>query len=90
MIASCDGDYVASKGLLEWRISIVDAQNSSGALEFNVRSRDANDFFPVVVNFASPKTYAGVVVAGVVAVDGGASVPFGIESKFVAEKYEIV
>jgi hypothetical protein len=47
---------------LEWKIPVVDTGNRNGALEFNVHGRDANDFFPVVVSFVSPKSFAGVEV----------------------------
>ena len=56
-IGEMDGDYNydARKSILEWRMPVIDASNSSGSLEFTI-SGVPDDFFPVNVSFYSTKT----------------------------------
>ena len=64
-MAEADGDYAVSKGALEWRLAVVDAENSTAALEFNLSGGAAGDFFPVQVTFHSTKSFCGVSVSEV-------------------------
>lgn len=92
VIGSCDGEYGVDtrKGILEWRLPVIDKSNTTGSMEFSIRARDSKDFFPVLVAFEAPTTFAGVEVAKVLAADSGAPVLFSSDVKLVAEKYEIV
>jgi len=92
IIGSCDGDYAVGSrnSVLEWRLSLVDSSNRTGAMEFSAHGRDANDFFPVVVNFSSPKTFAGVEIVSVTDVDSGADVSYATDAKLTTAKYQVV
>ncbi len=77
------------RSILEWSIPVIDGSNTEGALEFSIRSKDANDFFPVLVNFSSPRSYAGISVTGVTHVDTNAAVDYSQAIAFSPERYEI-
>ena len=63
IITECDGDYNydARSSCLLWTLPLVNSDNSSGAIEFNVAGTP-DDFFPVNVNFTSKKPYCDIKV----------------------------
>lgn len=95
IVNECQGDYShdGRKGLLEWRLPLVDAANKSGTLEFTVNSGTPDDLFPVKVSFTSPRTYCDISVSEVVSIDdegeGVAPIKFSKEISVFTEKYEI-
>ena len=40
-----------------WSLELIDESNKTGALEFNIRSRDTDAFFPIQVSFVSQDVY---------------------------------
>ena len=73
---------------LDWAIALVNAGDRSGSLEFSVGGDDAGTFFPVKVSFAAQGSLAGVSVASVELVDGGA-VTFSQEAIVSVENYVV-
>jgi len=73
---------------LDWAIALVNADDRSGSLEFSVGGDDAGTFFPVKVSFAAQGSLAGVSVASVELVDGGA-VTFSQEAIVSVENYMV-
>jgi hypothetical protein len=73
---------------LDWSITQVNADDRSGSLEFSVGGDDAGAFFPVKVSFVVQGSLAGVSVASVDLVDGGA-VTFSQEAVASIENYVI-
>ena len=64
VVGSVDGDhhFDSRKHILEWCLPVIDANNSTGTIEFSIPARP-DDFFPVKVSFTSPKTYCKVGVS---------------------------
>ncbi len=64
VVGSVDGDhhYDSRKHVLEWCLPVIDANNSTGTIEFSIPARP-DDFFPVKVSFSSPKTYTHIGVS---------------------------
>ncbi|KAF9786887.1 hypothetical protein BJ322DRAFT_1099272 [Thelephora terrestris] len=73
---------------LDWSISQVNADDRSGSLEFSIGGDDAGAFFPVKVSFAAHGSLAGVSIASVDLVDGGA-VKFSQEAIVSIENYVV-
>ena len=73
---------------LDWSIALVNADDRSGSLEFSVGGDDAGTFFPVKVTFAAQGSLAGISVASVELVDGGA-VTFSQEAVVSVENYVV-
>jgi hypothetical protein len=93
-IVSCDGSYkyisIAADQALEWRIDLIDSSNSSGSIEFNIQQRDPDAFFPLSVEFVSPKLYCSVQVEGVHSGKGGAPMVYGHTQSMSSEDYMII
>lgn len=91
VVANVAGEYRfdSRRSILEWTIPVIDSSNTDGTLEFSIKSRDANDFFPVLVNFSSPKSYAGISVSSVTLVDNDATVDYSQNISFSPERYEV-
>jgi len=81
-------DYDPKKGLLYWRIPLIDNDNRTGSLEFTVPQASNTVFFPVEVNFTSRSTFASIQV---VSVHGPKEDPIEFASEVVlsVEQYEI-
>ncbi len=63
VVGEVDGDYSyePKKHVLEWRVSVIDASNKTGSMEFSVPGLPS-DFFPIKVYFISTKSYCHVEV----------------------------
>ena len=57
------GEYKfdSKKHVLEWRLPVIDASNTTGSMEFNIAGMES-DFFPIRVEFVSTKTYSQIEV----------------------------
>lgn len=65
---------------LEWSIPSITADNPSGSLEFTCAADDAEEFFPITVNYELEAPLCGLDVAEVVAAgDSGGGVKFSKE-----------
>ncbi len=63
VVGEVDGEYNYDprKHVLEWRVSVIDASNKTGSMEFSVPGLPS-DFFPIKVYFISTKSYCHVEV----------------------------
>lgn len=89
-VASIDGTYRHDprEQRLIWHMDLVDASNSSGALEFVVAGRDAQVFFPIIVSFSSQILYADVNVTAVNGLeDGSAPIPYSLTKLLSPDSY---
>jgi hypothetical protein len=70
-VISCDGVYKHNTrdNTLSWRIESVGKDNSSGTLEFTIKGRSPDAFFPVSVAFTSADTLCPITVTNVLPVD---------------------
>eukprot|EP00058_Branchiostoma_floridae_P025174 XP_002610664.1 hypothetical protein BRAFLDRAFT_260557 [Branchiostoma floridae] len=91
VVGDLDGEYHVDsrRGMLEWRLPVIDASNKSGSLEFSCHGH-SDDFFPVSVSFVSTKSYCDVMVSGIRMVDGGQPVKYSSDTALLVEKYEIL
>jgi DNA-binding transcriptional MerR regulator len=58
-------EYDAKKGLLHWKIPLIDKSSPSGNMEFMVPAASATSFFPVHVNFKSEVTFCAIEVVAI-------------------------
>jgi len=92
-IISVDGihRYNSRYQRLEWQLDLINSENSTGAMEFNIIARDEDCFFPVEVNFSSNNTLLQLDVTDVTFVTTGESASFSAnKSLVVGEGYVVV
>jgi len=88
-VNDCDGayNYDQRKNVLTWTLPVIDKSNSSGQLDFSMMSNE-DDFFPVNVEFHSPKTlYTPIKVQGVKHADDGSDMKYSTEIGLLVDKY---
>jgi len=91
-VGAIDGSwsYDSRRKAVLWAIDMIDASNATGSAEFVFPAAPAESFFPVDVAFTADGGLAGVAVAAVTDVDGGAPVKHGLRSRLVADAYQVV
>ena len=64
VVGEVDGEYHYDHkhSVLEWQLTLIDASNKSGSMEFSIAGHPG-DFFPLTVSFMSSKSYSGVKVS---------------------------
>ena len=72
-----------------WNLDLIDDSNKTGALEFNIRSRDADAFFPIQISFASQDLYCTAAVTAVTNVETGAPIAFGMQKGLLVENFRV-
>jgi len=83
-------EFDAKKGILHWRIPLIDESNVSGSMEFTLGNSPGNSFFPVQVNFKSNHTFCSIQIVDICADDGKRSpIPFSQETILSVEQYDI-
>ncbi|WKX99261.1 hypothetical protein Q1695_014275 [Nippostrongylus brasiliensis] len=92
VVSECEGsyDYQKSRNQIVWTMPVIDSANSTGTLEFTVPNGHSDHFFPVHIRFHTEKLYCDIGVDSVHTMDGNSEVPFSIETRFIADKYEVV
>lgn len=61
-IGEGDARYNAKKGMVEWKVDLIDGSNRNGSLEFTVPDTDVDSFFPITVSFTAEGTMSGIKV----------------------------
>ncbi|ORX57350.1 clathrin adaptor, mu subunit [Piromyces finnis] len=91
-VGEVDGSYNINhqNRYIEWQIPIIDADNRSGSMEFNVPGNDTNAFFPVRVNFTSQQSFSNINIADIQLVEDGTSVSYSNETRLMPENYIIM
>tara|TARA_B110000090_G_C13370215_1_gene441721 strand:- start:693 stop:1856 length:1164 start_codon:yes stop_codon:yes gene_type:complete len=91
-IVNVDGSHRhnSKEGELIWEIDMIDAANKVGSLEFTIQQRDADAFFPIMVDFSSPQLYCNVEVSTVRSVSSNGSIQYGLTKGLSTEDYSIV
>ncbi|KAI9197456.1 uncharacterized protein BJ171DRAFT_519581 [Polychytrium aggregatum] len=91
-IGDLEGHYNINRAAhtLEWQLPLVDRSNASGVLEFSVQSEDVDGFYPIKVNFFSPRLICAVAVADIQTTDSGSPVQFSKETSLTVEDYSVV
>jgi len=92
-IESIDGEYHvdAQSQILIWHHAELDStENSTGALEFSIRSNNPDGFFPVNVSFFSDSTtFTDIDVVAVNTVEDNAPVQFGLTKLLQTDRYMV-
>lgn len=92
VIESIDGVYKHDPraGMLCWHHDVVDANNSSGALEFTIAGNNTEAFFPLNVSFSSQTMLCPIEVVDISSTTDGTPVPNTMTKSVVAESYQCV
>jgi len=90
-IEAIDGQYKhdATNGMICWHHDEINAQNSTGSLEFSIPGSDVDAFFPVQVMFQSDSFMCPIEVTEVSSTANGAPVPNSLTKNVTPEKYTI-
>ena len=64
VVSEIDGNhqFESRRGSLFWRLEVIDQHNSTGTLVFTTGSANTSSFFPIRVNFYSPKIISDISV----------------------------
>jgi len=90
VVESIDGQYKhdARAGMLCWHFDQVDANNSSGSLEFSIAGSNTDAFFPVQVGFRSETLLCPIEIANVTSSANGTVIPNQLMKSFTPESYQ--
>ncbi|KAL9191339.1 hypothetical protein ACHAXT_001045 [Thalassiosira profunda] len=91
-IESIDGAYKhdPSTGMMCWHHDVIDANNSTGSLEFRIAGSDEDVFFPVQIAFTSQSLLCPMEITGLTNATSGASIPNNMTVRVVPESYQCV
>ena len=81
--------YNGKTQCIEWVMDVIDRNNPSGAIEFNVTQRDENELFPVSVSFESPTTMCGADVSEIINSETNEPVKFSHSRALTVQSYSI-
>jgi len=57
--------YDSRNGRIEWTIDLIDSDNSAGSMEFSVANCQPAAFFPISIQFTSPKPFCDIAISEV-------------------------
>ena len=77
-------------GVLVWEIDMIDTSNSTGSMEFSIAQRDADAFFPINVDFASPDMYCNAEVTSVRSSATNGAIQYGLTKGLASDEYQVV
>jgi hypothetical protein len=91
-IESIDGQYKHDPhtGMMCWHHDVIDANNSTGSLEFSISGDDVDVFFPVQIAFTSQSLMCPMEITSVVNTTSGAAIPNNMTVRVVPESYQCV
>jgi coatomer subunit delta len=90
-IVAADGTFSHNtrENTLIWNIASVSSENPSGTLEFNIKGKNLDAFFPVTVTFTSSDLLCPIAVDNIVTVDESQPVRYGASRSLLVESYHI-
>lgn len=90
VVNEIDGVYKHDprNGMMCWHFDQVDANNSTGSLEFSIAGGDTDAFFPVQIGFRSETLLCPLQITGVTNSGTGAPIPNQTTKSFVPENYQ--
>mmetsp|Transcript_13608 Transcript_13608/g.29596 ORF Transcript_13608/g.29596 Transcript_13608/m.29596 type:complete len:559 (+) Transcript_13608:118-1794(+) len=91
-IESIDGQYKhdPNTGMMCWHHDVIDANNSTGSLEFSIAGSDVDVFFPVQIAFTSQSLMCPMEITSLVNSTSGAAIPNNMTVRVVPESYQCV
>jgi len=84
-----DFKYDPKQKLLIWTIPEISPDKPNGNLEFVVPELDADEFYPISINFKSSVLYSDIKIDSIVKVGTEETVEFKTTQGLVVEKYQI-
>jgi hypothetical protein len=90
VMESIDGQYKHDPraGMMCWHFDVVDANNSTGSMEFSIAGSNTDAFFPVQVGFSSDTLLCPIDVTGIVSSADGSHIPNDLTRRFSPESYQ--
>jgi len=90
-IESIDGQFKhdPAAGMMCWHFDTVDANNSTGSLEFSVDGQNTEVFFPIQIGFQSETLLCPIEINAVTNSMSGAPIPNQLTKAFVPERYQV-
>jgi hypothetical protein len=90
VMESIDGQYKHDPraGMMCWHFDVVDANNSTGSMEFSIAGDNTDAFFPIQVGFNSETLLCPIDVTGVVSSADGSPIPNDLTRRFVPDTYQ--
>lgn len=82
-------EFESRKGLLHWRVPLIDSSSNTGSMEFTVPAANASSFFPVHVSFRSNTTFCALQVVAVSEEGSNSNVEFTQDTSLTVEQYDI-
>lgn len=91
-IESIDGQFKhdPNTGMMCWHQDVIDANNSSGSLEFSIAGSDEDVFFPVQIAFSSQSLMCPIEITSLTNAQSGAPIPNNMTVRVVPESYQCV
>eukprot|EP00585_Thalassiosira_rotula_P004692 CAMPEP_0196139062 /NCGR_PEP_ID=MMETSP0910-20130528/6468_1 /TAXON_ID=49265 /ORGANISM="Thalassiosira rotula, Strain GSO102" /LENGTH=556 /DNA_ID=CAMNT_0041399741 /DNA_START=78 /DNA_END=1748 /DNA_ORIENTATION=- len=91
-IESIDGQFKhdPSTGMMCWHHDVIDANNSTGSLEFSIAGGDVDVFFPVQIAFTSQSLMCPIEITCLTNSSSGAGIPNNMTVRVVPEIYQCV
>jgi hypothetical protein len=91
-IESIDGQYKhdPNTGMMCWHQDVIDANNSTGSLEFSIAGSDEDVFFPVQIAFTSQSLMCPIEVTSLTNAQSGSPIPNNMTVRVVPESYQCV
>jgi len=91
-IEAIDGLYKhdPKTGTMCWHHDVIDANNSSGSLEFAVPGSDTDTFFPIRIAFASQTMFCPIEVTEVFSTADKSPVPNNLTKNVIPESYQVL
>lgn len=90
VMESIDGVYKHDPhaGMMCWHFDVVDANNSSGSMEFSIAGSNTDAFFPIQVGFNSDTLLCPIDVTGIVSSADGSPIPNDLTKRFIPDAYQ--
>jgi hypothetical protein len=77
------------ENVLTWHLNSVSQANASGSLEFNIKGRNVDAFFPITITFSSGDTLCPLEVTDLVTLEDERSLRYSVTKTMSVESYEI-
>ncbi len=91
-IESIDGQYKhdPNTGMMCWHHDVIDANNSTGSLEFTVPGSSVDAFFPVQIAFTSQSLLCPMEIVSLTNATNGSAIPNNMSVRVVPDSYQCV
>ena len=81
--------YNGKTRCIEWIMDVIDGNNPSGTMEFNVAQNDEDELFPINVQFVSPTTMCGADVSEIADAASDAAIKFSSSRVLKVENFAV-